>query len=81
MSRAHRRSRRCRPPGKTPVTLAVTANDSGSPSAATLGFNTVTTGAHVTMCTVSGQGSFVADDVGNVTFTPLATFSGTCATT
>jgi hypothetical protein len=68
-------------PGKTPVTLAVTANDTGSPSAATVDFNTAATGTRLTTRTVSGQGTFVADDAGNVTFTPLATFSGTCATT
>jgi len=68
-------------PGKTPVTLAVTANDTGSPSAATVDFNASTTGPRLTTRTISGQGTFVADDAGNVTFTPLATFSGTCATT
>lgn len=68
-------------PGKTPVTLAVTANDTGSPSAATVDFSTATTGTRLTTRTVAGQGTFGADDAGNVTFTPLATFSGTCATT
>lgn len=68
-------------PGKTPVTLAVTANDTGSPSPATVDFSANTTGLRVATSTVASQGTFVADEAGNVTFTPLATFSGTCTTT
>ena len=68
-------------PGKTPVTLAVTANDTGSPDPATVDFNASTTGTRLTTRAVNGQGTFVADDAGNVTFTPLASFSGTCSTT
>jgi len=68
-------------PGKTAVTLAVTANDTGNPDGATVDFNASVTGTRLTTRTVAGQGTFVADDAGNVTFTPLATFSGTCSTT
>lgn len=68
-------------PGKTPVTLAVTANDLGGPNPATVDFATSTASPRLTTRNVGGQGTFVADDAGNVTFTPLASFSGTCSTT
>lgn len=65
-------------PGKTPVTLAVTANDTGSPEGATVDLNPGM-GSRLTTRTIAGQGTFVADEAGNVTFTPLASFSGTCS--
>ncbi|MDJ0366658.1 Ig-like domain-containing protein [Hymenobacter sp. H14-R3] len=68
-------------PGKTAATFSVTANDTGAPVAATVDFTTSTTAARLTTRTVGGQGTFTVDDLGNVTFTPLATFSGTSSTT
>ncbi|GAB3636100.1 hypothetical protein GCM10027422_16900 [Hymenobacter arcticus] len=68
-------------PGNAAVTFSVTANDTGLPLAATVDFTTNTAATRLTTRTVSGQGTFTADDLGNVTFTPLATFSGTSTTT
>lgn len=68
-------------PGKASVTLSVTANDTGLPLGTTVDFAATTTAARLTTLTVSGQGTFTADDLGNVTFAPLATFSGTSSVT
>ncbi len=62
----------------TPVTLAVIANDTdsdGTIDPATVDLDPSTPGRQTTF-TVSGEGVFVADDNGNVTFTPQAEFNG-----
>lgn len=42
-------------PGKTPVPLAVTANDLGGPNPATVDFNASTTGTRLTTRAAAGQ--------------------------
>ena len=62
----------------TPVTLAVTANDSDSDGvidATTVDLDPATPGQQSAF-TVAGEGVFAADGAGNVTFTPDAGFTG-----
>jgi hypothetical protein len=63
-------------PLNTPVTLAVTANDTdsdGTVDVAAVDLDPVTTGQQTTFA-VTGQGTFTADSSGHVTFTPDAGF-------
>ncbi|MDH3598298.1 MAG: Ig-like domain-containing protein, partial [Candidatus Tectomicrobia bacterium] len=65
-------------PLDTPVTLPVTDNDSDSDGAvdpATVDLDPATPGRQTTF-SVAGEGTFTADDAGNVTFTPVAGFTG-----
>ncbi len=65
-------------PLDTPVTLSAIGNDSdpdGTIDVATVDLDPVTPGRQTTF-SVAGQGTFVADDLGNVTFTPVAGFTG-----
>ena len=62
----------------TPVTLAVTANDTdsdGTIDAATVDLDPATAGQQTTFV-VAGEGVFTVDGAGNVTFTPVAGFTG-----
>ncbi len=66
-------------PFDTPVTFSVTANDTdidGSIDPATVDLDPNTSGRQTTFA-VFGEGTFSADDDGNVTFTPEAGFTGT----
>lgn len=61
-----------------PVTLAVTANDTdtdGTLNLATVDLEPDTSGRQTTL-TVPSQGTFVADNAGNVTFAPAESFIG-----
>ncbi len=68
-------------PHHTPVTLAVTENDidlDGTVDPATVDLDPNTAGRQLTV-SVSGQGTFVVDEDGRVTFTPVLGFTGTTA--
>ncbi len=63
----------------TPVTFSATANDTdsdGTINVATVDLDPATAGTQTTF-TVTGEGTFTVDALGNVTFTPIATFTGT----
>jgi CshA-type fibril repeat protein len=65
-------------PWNTPVTLSAINNDSdedGDIDPATVDLDPDTPGRQTTF-TVEGEGTFTVDDNGDVTFTPLPTFSG-----
>ncbi len=62
----------------TPITVAVTANDTdadGTIDAATVDLDPVTAGQQTTFV-VAGEGTFSDDGAGNITFTPVAAFTG-----
>ena len=66
-------------PEDTPVTFNVTNNDTdvdGTLNLASLDLDPITPGIQTTF-TVAGQGTFVRDGAGNVTFTPILNFNGT----
>src|SRR6476661_2728576 len=70
-------------PPATAVTFSVTANDTdadGTINAATVDLDPVAGGRQTTR-TVAGQGTFTVDNTGNLTFTPVAGFTGTAACT
>jgi hypothetical protein len=63
----------------TPITFSLTNNDSdvdGTLNLASLDLDPNTPGVQTTF-TVAGQGTFVRDGSGNVTFTPVLNFTGT----
>ena len=67
----------------TPVTLAVTANDTdgdGTIDTATVDLDPATAGIQSTL-NLAGQGVFADDGAGNVTFTPDPAFTGLAAIT
>jgi uncharacterized repeat protein (TIGR01451 family)/fimbrial isopeptide formation D2 family protein len=63
----------------TAVTITASANDSAGPGT-TLALNTIdldpTTAGRQTSRTIDGEGSFVANNDGSVTFTPVSGFEG-----
>jgi large repetitive protein len=66
-------------PQATPITFSVTANDTdlngnGTIDAAAVDLDPATAGIQHTF-TVAGQGTFTADNLGNVTFAPVAGFT------
>ncbi len=66
----------------TPVTFSATANDTDADGAidpATVDLNTGSAGRQIT-ATIPGEGLFAVDDLGNVTFTPEAGFTGVSTT-
>lgn len=61
------------------VTFNVTANDydvDGTISNSSVDLNPITAGRQTTY-TVAGEGTYIADNSGNITFTPVANFNGT----
>ena len=63
----------------TPVTFNVTANDTdvdGTIDVLSVDLNPAVSGRQITF-TVAGQGAYMVDNSGVVTFTPVANFSGT----
>ena len=63
---------------KTPVTIAVTANDTdadGTINVATVDLDPATTGIQTTF-TVTGEGTYTVDVLGIVTFTPVLNYNG-----
>jgi len=63
----------------TPVSFSVTANDTdidGTVDVATVDLDPTTAGRQTTF-TVAGQGTYTADNLGTVTFTPVANYNGT----
>ncbi len=70
-------------PLDTPITLLVIANDmdpDGTVDPVSVDLDPTTPNRQTTF-TVPNQGTYTADDIGNVTFTPVAGFGGTTMTT
>ncbi|MDO7846567.1 hypothetical protein Q5H92_09385 [Hymenobacter sp. M29] len=63
--------------GRTPVTFSVTANDTGAPDPATVDLDGNAGNGVRAITRTTGNGRFDVDNLGNVTFTPGATFTGT----
>jgi CshA-type fibril repeat protein len=63
--------------GRTPITFSITANDIGTLDLTSVDLDGNANNANrVTTRTITNQGTFVVDDAGNLTFTPLNTFTG-----
>jgi large repetitive protein len=64
----------------TPTTFSVTANDNDANGNTTINLASIdldpATPGQQTSITVAGEGTFTADHLGNVTFTPLSGFTG-----
>jgi gliding motility-associated-like protein len=66
----------------TARTFSITSNDKDENGNATIDLTTVdleptSTGTRETSKTISGQGTFTVDNLGNITFTPVTGFTGT----
>jgi CshA-type fibril repeat protein len=63
--------------GRTPITFSITANDTGTLDLPSVDLDgNASNGIRVTSRSITNQGTFVVDDAGNLTFTPLSTFTG-----